>query len=231
MHLLTLALLLPFPLSQAAETVLGVYIFSRHGDRTAKSTPPSNLTDLGYREVFDSGSWFRDRYVSSTASSRIAGMNTDLVKLSQIAASAPVDNVLQSSAQGFLQGLYPPVGATLGSNALRNGTVVEAPLNGYQIIPVQTVTSGTASEDSAWLQGAGNCAKAIVSSNNYYTSSEYMAMLDGTRNFYNSIAPVVNGTFTPDETNFKNAYTSKVPPSPPPSSPASTVPYREATPS
>ena len=35
----------------AAETVLGAYIFSRHGDRTAKSTPPAVLTDLGYQEV------------------------------------------------------------------------------------------------------------------------------------------------------------------------------------
>jgi hypothetical protein len=35
----------------SAETVLGVYIFSRHGDRTAKSTPPTSLTDLGFQEV------------------------------------------------------------------------------------------------------------------------------------------------------------------------------------
>jgi hypothetical protein len=35
----------------AAETVIGAYIFSRHGDRTAKSTPPTVLTDLGYQEV------------------------------------------------------------------------------------------------------------------------------------------------------------------------------------
>ena len=42
-------------LTIAQETVLGVYIFSRHGDRTAKSTPPANLTDLGYEEVYTSG--------------------------------------------------------------------------------------------------------------------------------------------------------------------------------
>ena len=34
-----------------AETVIGAYIFSRHGDRNAKSTPPTVLTDLGYQEV------------------------------------------------------------------------------------------------------------------------------------------------------------------------------------
>ncbi len=41
------------------ETVLGVYMFHRHGDRTAKITPPSNLTDLGYLQVFESGEYVR----------------------------------------------------------------------------------------------------------------------------------------------------------------------------
>lgn len=93
------------PLSQA-ESLLGVYIFSRHGDRTAKLTPPTNLTGLGYQEVFTSGSYFRDRYVNST--NKIVGINTNVVKQSQITASAPADTVLQNSAQGFLQALYPP---------------------------------------------------------------------------------------------------------------------------
>jgi hypothetical protein len=75
-------------------------------------------------------------------------------------ASAPVDNVLQASGIGFLSGLYPPVGPTLGSQSLRNGTVVESPLNGFQLIPLQVVQSGAGSEDSAWLQGATNCANA-----------------------------------------------------------------------
>ena len=205
-HVLPLALL---PFSRAAETVLGVYIFSRHGDRTAKSTPPANLTDLGYKEIFTSGTYFRDRYVSSSATSRISGLNADIVKLSQISASAPLDNVLMSSAQGFLQGLYPPVGPELGQEKLRNNTVVQAPLNGYQLIPIQTVTSGTGSEDSAWLQGSGNCAKAIVSSNTYYTSSEYISLSNSTMDFYKSIAPTVNATFGLSDINFKNAYASK----------------------
>ena len=63
--------------------------------------------------------------------------------------TAPLDNVLQSSAQGFLQGLYPPVENT---QTLRNGTVVLAPFGGYQIIPVNLVSSGTGSEDNGWLQ-------------------------------------------------------------------------------
>lgn len=204
--LLPLALLLP--LSQAAETVLGLYIFSRHGDRTTKAYPPTSLTDLGYNEIFSSGTWFRENYINGT--SPINGIEANNVKLSQVAASAPFDNVLMTSAQGFLQGLYPPVGATLGSQALGNGTVVTAPLDGYQLIPIQTITTGTGSENDAWLQGASNCANAEVSSNNYFTSSEYLALLNSTQAFYTSILPTINTTFNASQTSFYNAYLSMV---------------------
>lgn len=202
----TLSVLAAAGLTSAQETVLGVYIFSRHGDRTAKSTPPANLTDLGYMEVFTSGTYFRDRYISSDASSRIYGMNSDLVKQSQIEASAPVDTVLQNSALAFLQGLYPPVGNTLGSNTLRNGTTVQTPLNGYQLIPLQTVQTGANSEDSAWLQGSTNCANAQISSNDYFQSTEYMQTFNASQPLYNSVVPMVNRTFSASNTNYKNAY-------------------------
>ncbi|KAK4905817.1 hypothetical protein LTR66_017775, partial [Elasticomyces elasticus] len=191
----------------AQETVLGVYILSRHGDRTAKATPPANLTDLGYEEVYTSGTYFRDRYVAQGASRRIYGINSDLVKQSQITASAPTDTVLQNSAMGFLQGLYPPVGAQLGTNTLRNGTIVQSPLNGYQLIPLQTVQTGTNSENSAWLQGSTNCANAQISSNDYYTSQQYLDTLKANQGLYNNTYQYVNRTFTQSQTTFKNAYT------------------------
>lgn len=208
-QILLFSALLPLPLTQAAETVLGLYIFSRHGDRTTKAYPPTKLTDLGYNEIFSSGTWFRETYINGT--SPINAIEPNIVKLSQIAALAPLDNVLMTSAMGFLQGLYPPVGATLDSQTLGNGTVVAAPLDGFQLIPIQTVTTGTGSEDSAWLQGASNCANAEVSSNNYFTSPEYMALLNSTQAFYSSILPTINTTFNASQSNFQNAYSSKIP--------------------
>ncbi|KIX94124.1 uncharacterized protein Z520_10150 [Fonsecaea multimorphosa CBS 102226] len=193
--------------ASAAETVLGVYIFSRHGDRTAKATPPSGLTDLGYEEVFTSGTYYRSRYIASDGSRPIHGIEPDVVKLSQITASAPLDTVLMPSAMGFLQGLYPPVGETLGSQTLRNGTVVQTPLNGFQLIPVQTVANGAGSENAAWLQGSTNCANAQISSNNYFLSSQYKATLNRTQGFYRDMYPFVNRTFTESQTSFQNAYT------------------------
>ena len=193
--------------AEADETILSVYILSRHGDRTPKSTPPTRLTALGYQEVFTSGSYFRDRYI--TGSDAISGINRDVVGLSQITASAPLDNVLFTSAQAFLQGLYPPAGETITAETLRNGTEVQPPLSGYQLIPVQTVMGGTGSEDSAWLQGSSNCANALVSSNDYFNSAEYHALLESTQDFYGSVAPAVNQTFPQGEFTFENAYTSK----------------------
>ena len=203
-----LVLALALPLTQAAETVLGIYIFSRHGDRTSKSTPPTNLTDLGYEQVFTSGSYFRSKYIASDAPSKIAGISSDLVNYAQIVASAPLDTVLMPSAQGFLQGLYPPAGS-LSSQTLRNGTSVESPLNGYQLIPIATVTSGTGSENSAWLQGSSNCANAIASSNEYFSTPEYTSLLNSTANFYKGLVPIVNNTFSADYTTYKNAYSGK----------------------
>jgi hypothetical protein len=165
-----------------------------------------NLTDLGYEEVFTSGTYFRNRYVTLGASHRIYGINTDLVKQSQITASTPADTVLQNSTLGFRQGLCPPVGETLGSNILRNGTVVQTPLNGYQLIPLQSISAGANNENSAWLEGATNCANAQISSDDFFFSELFLNLPSKTQDFYNGLLPMINRTFTTSETSFKNAF-------------------------
>jgi hypothetical protein len=203
-----LVLLLPSLFTfTSAETVLGVYMFHRHGDRTSKSTPPTNLTDLGYNQVYNSGQYYRSRYVSSEATSKIYGLNTDLVLQSQIQASAPSDVVLQNSATGFLQGLYPAVGATLSAQTLANGSTIDAPMNGYQLIPVALQETNTGSEDAGWLQSATDCNNAEISSNQYYYTPEYTSLLSSTQDFYTSLLPVINGAFNAGTDSFKNAYT------------------------
>ena len=134
-----LALLSFGSLALTQETILGAFIFHRHGDRTSKSWPPARLTDLGAAEVYRSGIFYRNRYING--SSPINGIEKNIAKLSQLNIQAPVDIVLQPSAIAWLQGLYPPVGTALGMQTLRNGTNVEAPLDGYQLIPVNLATS------------------------------------------------------------------------------------------
>ena len=98
-NLLAAAALVPAIQLSAAETILGAYIFHRHGDRTSKSTPPASLTDLGYHEVLGAGTNFHDRYIADGSATQILGIQSETVKLSQLAVSAPLDNVLQNSAR------------------------------------------------------------------------------------------------------------------------------------
>jgi hypothetical protein len=193
----------------AAEQVLGVYIFHRHGDRTSKSSNPVSLTPLGAKQVASSAEFFRNRYIASDASLRIANISADQAVLAQLAITAPVDNVLQNSAGVFAQGLYPP-SQSAGSQKLANGTTVEAPLGGYQYIPVNTVTSASSanSESNAWLQGSSGCSNAVVSSNSYFLTPEYLSTFNATKDFYQNLLPVINTTFNSSTATFKNGYTS-----------------------
>lgn len=203
--------ILPLTLAQSNETVLGAYLFHRHGDRTPKALAPANLTTLGYQEVYTSGQWFRNRYIAPNATYKVQGMSSDIVNEGQISVSAPLDNVLQNSAMGFVQGLYPPVGSSESTSALRNGTKVSAPMDGYQLIPVEIVSTGSGSEDNSWLQSASGCGAATISSNNYFLSSQYNDLLRSTSGFYSDLTPVINGTFNSSQISFKNAYTSTSP--------------------
>ncbi|KAI1650503.1 phosphoglycerate mutase-like protein [Daldinia loculata] len=192
-----------------SETVLGVYIFHRHGDRTPKSLAPTNLTALGADQVFQSGSYYRSKYVAPDASSPIIGLSNDIAVPTQLSVVSPADSVLQSSAMAFLQGVYPPAGDN-GVSILANKSEVQAPLGGYQYIPVgvsSTASSNPNSENNEWLQGGSGCGNAMVSSNNYFQSTEFVSTLDRTRSFYSGLLPVINGTFSASQANFKNAYT------------------------
>lgn len=190
------------------ERVLGVYIFHRHGDRTAKAWAPANLTALGAKQVYASGTYYRSRYVSSNGDLHIVGMSSDVAAPAQLSVSSPEDTVLHNSATSFLQGLYPPTGT---SETLANGTKVEAPLGGYQYIPVDEVSSGATSsnaENNAWLQGNSGCNNAVLSSNNYLASPEYKSTFNATKEFYQGLLPVINGTYNSSLATFKNGYGS-----------------------
>lgn len=207
-NLPSLLFLSSLPSLALAEDVLGLYIFHRHGDRTAKAWKPVNFTALGADEVHSSGAWYRDTYVSDDAPRKISGLSPESAVLSQLEVTSPVDAVLQNSALVFLQGLYPP---TKQVELLANGSKVEAPLSGYQYIPIsslETAASDKHSESSAWLQGNSGCTNAEASSNAYFSSSQYTQTYKDTEDFYQSLLPVIEKTYGKDEANFKNAYAS-----------------------
>ncbi|OOQ88951.1 histidine acid phosphatase [Penicillium brasilianum] len=188
-----------------AERVVGAYLFARHGDRTAKILGNTQLTDLGYSEVYAAGSFYNGRYILSSSDKHIEGISSLIVNSKQITASSPADAVLQNSATGFLQGVYPPAGNS-ANQTLANSTTVVSPLQGYQLIQVTSSSSSNSNEGATWLQGSSDCQKATVSSNNYYTSDSYNSMLQSTKDFYQSLSPMLNSTFTSSQMTFKNAY-------------------------
>ncbi|KAF3914830.1 hypothetical protein ABW20_dc0103749 [Dactylellina cionopaga] len=204
-NLLALAFGLSISAAQAAETILGAYILSRHGDRTDKSHPPTKLTNLGYSQILASGEYFRNRYVAPHASNKIFEVSSDQVVNSQIHVSTTDDTVLLNSAQAFLQGLYPAVGA-LANETLRNGTFVSSVNGGYQLIPVHVTNNGVNKEDATWLQGTSGCDLAIKSSKEYTDSREFKDLKRETTDFYHSLEGIWSGTFTSEQSDFTNAY-------------------------
>lgn len=122
-----------------------------------------------------SGAFFHGRYLSDSSAYQIEGISPKIVNLSQITASAPSDSVIQNSGQAFLQGLYPPAGSS-ASQVLRNGSTVEAPLDGYQLIPMSQIQSGSGSEDNTWLQSTSACNNSEVSSNDYFYSTSFQEL-------------------------------------------------------
>ncbi|KAM4055052.1 Histidine acid phosphatase [Hirsutella rhossiliensis] len=208
--------------SSKDERVLGVYIFHRHGDRTAKAWKPVNLTALGADQAHSSGAYYRSRYVRpdpargpgpvvvGAHAGAARPISPDTAVPAQLAVTAPRDPVLYSSALAFLQGLYPPLAAAAAADErLANGSRVAAPLGGYQYVPVDPVGDGDSAdrpEDNAWLQGGSGCVNAEVSSNGYFASAEYRATYDGSLDFYRRLLPVVNATYDEDAVSFKNAY-------------------------
>lgn len=159
------------------------------------------------------GTYYRDRYLTpsssdNSTSTRLSSLNSHIYSPQSLSAFAPADAVLQNSATGFLQGLYPPAGNVAATDAqLRNGSKVESPLNGYQLINIQSVDNGGNSENNAWLQSTSNCPNEEVSSNNYFSSSEYLKTKRETDGFYKSLKPMLEGAFTDEEMSYKNAYT------------------------
>ena len=82
-------------------------------------------------------------------------------------------------------------------------------MDGYQLIPVELVESGTGSEDSSWLQSTSSCYKAELSSNDYFESNQYNKLYKSTENFYQKLLPIIRPVFNETTANYKNAYTSK----------------------
>ncbi|KAJ1337203.1 lysosomal acid phosphatase [Microdochium nivale] len=199
---LTKSLLLSAVLAPAAvvgETVLGVTVFSRHGDRTSKHYPGYALTNLGFQQNHQVGEAYREIYLAANSSKHILGISGDKYVPAQLYASAPDQAVLLNTATAFLQGLYPPL-------AGGNGTADSAPLDGYQYVVLHG--ENTDSPQTIWLKGDESCPAAVSAQKSYFQTATFRNLEAATKDFYAGLWDLVSGVYDykPSSMSYKNAY-------------------------
>ncbi|KAF2167951.1 hypothetical protein M409DRAFT_22096 [Zasmidium cellare ATCC 36951] len=188
-------------------TVHSVLVFSRHGDRTSKFYKNYQMTNLGAVQCFNSGTYYRNRYVAARASDQIAGISPPDVDHSQLWFSAPDQSVLFQTAQNFAQGLYPPLGSLdedLATEELANGTSIESPLNGYQCIHIQGEAENA--PDTIWLKGDDECPAWTNDSKEYKVSDQYQQTLNSSQGFYDQFVPLLGDILGLENVSYAQAY-------------------------
>ncbi|KAF5234925.1 hypothetical protein FAUST_7356 [Fusarium austroamericanum] len=196
------------PIAVLGETVLGVTVFSRHGDRTSKHYKGYTLTNLGFQQNYQTGAYYRSIYLEAGAGKQILGISEDQYVPNQIWASAPDQMVLLNTATAFLQGLYPPIGSNenVGVQELNNGTDYTAPLNGYQYVVLHGEDEN--SPDIIWIKGDENCPAATKDQKSYSQSTQFKDTFAATRQFYGDLYPLMKDVYDykPENMTYQNAY-------------------------
>lgn len=157
------------------------FAFVRTGERTPiLRNNTQRLTALGANKLYTLGQNFRTRYIAGDKPSalgveHITGMSTDILDNDQVWVQTLDAPYLISSAQAFMQGLYPPHGIANGTadvtGILADGTSVDYPLNGYQYANIQTAS--LADPDSIYISGDSNCPTAQQAGLMYFTTDEF----------------------------------------------------------
>ncbi|KAG8216069.1 phosphoglycerate mutase-like protein [Butyriboletus roseoflavus] len=140
--------------------LIGVVLLARHGDRssvvfqnyTTYNSVQGSLTPYGASQEYDLGGYLRDTYLNPKSPFYIQGIETDVANISQlfVRADAGGGNVILDSAYALLQGLYPPTETSVST--LADGQMVEAPLGGYQYIPVESLEFWQAPSLTSWME-------------------------------------------------------------------------------
>ncbi|KAF1915125.1 histidine phosphatase superfamily [Ampelomyces quisqualis] len=174
------------------------FAFVRSGERTPTlqdGTPV--LTALGAQQMFTLGQNLRTRYISGNAPAglgvqRIAGMSEDGLDNNQIMVQTSDQQHLISSAQAFMQGLYPPrnianSNGTQGSagGLLSNGSAIDYPLGGYQYANI--LSSGQHDPKSIYVAGSQNCPVAQRDAMMYYRTNKFQNTRAANQAFYSSL--------------------------------------------
>jgi len=206
----TLAIVSWLASTAIAETIHGVVVFTRHGDRTTKHYGHQALTSLGAQQNFQVGSDYRSRYLASDSPHRILNISEFNYLSSQVYASAPDQAILLNTATAFLQGLYPPLDsleAEVSTETLNNGSSSTSPLGGYQYVVLHG--QDTNSPDTIWIKGDDGCPAVTEASKSFEESVEFKTKLASTEAFYHGFYDVLQSVYdyrSLDNMTYANAF-------------------------
>ncbi|KAF7291246.1 hypothetical protein MIND_01268300 [Mycena indigotica] len=187
------------PLSEMSN-VLGVIVIARNGDRREYYQDPKTyapaLTDstaLGVSDLHHLGTELRSLYLTPTSSSFIEDISTDVVDTQQVKVRVKAGGegaVVFDSAIALLQGLFPP--NPRNKITLANGTVVMAPLGGYQYVPMETVEPGNDRSMESWT----DCPAFQKHVAEFHSSDAFKAKAKEAAPFFKDITDFVFGRTT-----------------------------------
>ncbi|KAF1944502.1 phosphoglycerate mutase-like protein [Clathrospora elynae] len=171
------------------------FAFIRTGERTPLlRDSPQKLTALGANQMHELGQNFRSRYIAGDSPGllgveHIAGMSPDVLDNNQILVQTLELPHLVSSAQAFMQGLYPPHGMANGTGdatgLLANGTIMDYPLNGYQYANIQAASQDE--PNSRFVSGTQNCPMGNRDAWMYLVNEKFQETKDANKDFYKSL--------------------------------------------
>lgn len=201
------------------QQVLSSFVFTRFGDRTPLylNNDISILTPFGAQQMYNAGSGFRARYLTSTFdaldSTPIRDISRRRLNADEISILTIDNQYAIASAQAFMQGLYPPLADDSNQNYtdeagvsdLANGTNIVAPLNGYQYPKINTASSYDLR--SVWINGAQMCPAYTARRVEYYNSSDYAFLHESTLDFYQGLKDdFLDNAFSPSRLGYFDAY-------------------------
>jgi len=190
------------------------FAFIRTGERTPVLGPGQQiLTALGAQQMHKLGQNFRTRYITGNTNAgigvqHIAGMSQDTLNNNQVLVQSTDQQHLVSSAQAFMQGLYPPRnignGTASTGGLLANGSAIDYPLGGYQYANIQS--SGRYDPESIYMAGTQDCPVAIRDSLHYFSTPEFAKTQGDTKELYGKLnTDWFEGRLTRQQIEYTNA--------------------------
>ncbi|KAI9728571.1 MAG: hypothetical protein M1834_007599 [Cirrosporium novae-zelandiae] len=194
------------------ETVYSAVVFTLYGDRNPYLADGDTvLTPLGAQQLYSAGSTFRDRYVIPSSPQAINNISALEIDGSETFVMSTADGYIVTSAQAFMQGLYPPLDISTNHtvinsmSVLANGSNIDFPLGGYQYPTIYTTSS--LDPNSIWIAGEVNCPAYMSSAADYLYTADFTYTEENSMSFYQSLySPILEGVLSNSSVGYGNAY-------------------------